>query len=273
MVHYVGASVVGLIRPKSHRRYGNRRGKRGSPQNPKNCWLNDLIEGASLDYEIVVLEEVPEPNVRDPSPCWKNHARNPSRINEAERWWIALGRAFGWPLTNDTDGGEGTRGRKHREDACKVIGEKQARSWAVPGAREVKIAALKRANNAPEVLAANRARALKQFAEKGHPSLGSKYSDEARANVAAGALRRWTTPEALEFMRGPGNPSRSPEARAKISAARKAIIHPPPPHGTMRAYNYAIRRRAAGVENCGPCDLCMDASATYARNRRHAKKK
>jgi hypothetical protein len=27
-------------------------------------------------------------------------------LNTAERWWIAFGRACGWPLTNSTDGGQ-----------------------------------------------------------------------------------------------------------------------------------------------------------------------
>jgi hypothetical protein len=42
-----------------------------------------------LDYEITVLEAV----------------HDALKLEEAERWWIAFGRACGWPLTNIRDGG------------------------------------------------------------------------------------------------------------------------------------------------------------------------
>jgi hypothetical protein len=42
-----------------------------------------------MDYEITVLETV----------------RDATELADAERWWIAFGRACGWPLTNLTSGG------------------------------------------------------------------------------------------------------------------------------------------------------------------------
>lgn len=48
---------------------------------------------AGMDYEIAILEN-----------------GTPESLSTQERWWIAFGRGCGWPLTNLTDGGEGTPG-------------------------------------------------------------------------------------------------------------------------------------------------------------------
>lgn len=49
-----------------------------------------------------------------------------------EQWWIAYGRFLGWPLTNLTDGGEGTLGREFSDETKRKIGEsnKGNRKWA-----------------------------------------------------------------------------------------------------------------------------------------------
>lgn len=70
-----------MRRPREHRRPS-------CPDTYCRRWVRTL-QRIGLDYEIVVLE-----NVRP----WEDLA-------DKERWWIAYGRASGWPLTNLTDGG------------------------------------------------------------------------------------------------------------------------------------------------------------------------
>jgi hypothetical protein len=80
LIFYIGLSSSALHRPKQHRRRSN-----------SGC--RDVVhelQKLGLDYEIAVLEEV----------------RAESELPATERWWIAYGRACGWPLTNCTRGGE-----------------------------------------------------------------------------------------------------------------------------------------------------------------------
>lgn len=81
LIRYVGLSSSGLQRPKAHRR-------RSCPDSYCRRWVRSL-QSLGLDYEIVVLEVVD----------------NVSRLDKAERWWIAFGLALGWPLTNCMLGG------------------------------------------------------------------------------------------------------------------------------------------------------------------------
>lgn len=85
MIRYVGLSATGMRRPKSHRNQRN-----SSVDTYCARWVRNLIQ-SGLEYEIAVLEECG---------CV-------DQLPQAERWWIAYGRASGWPLTNLTDGGEG----------------------------------------------------------------------------------------------------------------------------------------------------------------------
>lgn len=81
LIRYVGLSSSGMKRPKNHR-------KQSCPDTYCRRWVRAL-QREGLDFEIVVLEIV----------------REETELAEAERWWIAFGRACGWPLTNCTAGG------------------------------------------------------------------------------------------------------------------------------------------------------------------------
>src|SRR5262249_51970531 len=76
-------------------------------------WIADL-KSAGLHYEITILEAVDAPKAPSMR-CWWWTGANVTSLNDAERWWIAFGRASGWPLTNATDGGEGMSGYIHKE--------------------------------------------------------------------------------------------------------------------------------------------------------------
>lgn len=110
LVRYVGSSTRGLRRPRQH----------GEPyrlrtHNHKNAWIKSL-HAFGLDYEIVILEETSSREV----------------LPALERFWIAYGRACGWPLTNLTDGGEGTLGVERSAEtrermAAALRGKKRSR--------------------------------------------------------------------------------------------------------------------------------------------------
>lgn len=111
LVHYVGKSSSGLNEPRS---YAARSAARRSSRRRVYEWVREMREDGCM-FEIVVLEKITDP--RAPSTaCWWTRFRNPTALSDAERWWIAYGRATGWPLTNATEGGEGTVGFRHTEE-------------------------------------------------------------------------------------------------------------------------------------------------------------
>ena len=81
LIRYVGLSSTGLKRPRCHRRPS-------CADTYCRRWVREL-QRAGLDYEITILEVVD----------------SATKLAETERWWIAFGRACGWPLTNLTEGG------------------------------------------------------------------------------------------------------------------------------------------------------------------------
>ena len=101
MVFYIGKTERGLSRTKQHR------------HEKKNKALRAVIaalQKAGLTYEVIVLDRTDEP--RTPRVvCWWNRDRDQTHLADLERWWIAMGRAMEWPLTNQTDGGEGAPNR------------------------------------------------------------------------------------------------------------------------------------------------------------------
>lgn len=96
LVFYVGQSSRGMVRPNQHR--------------PKG-WV----------FEIAILDVVDLPSSPCASMCpWLPANRNPTLLNELERYWIALGRALGWPLVNKTDGGDGMLVRSSPKTLAKM---------------------------------------------------------------------------------------------------------------------------------------------------------
>jgi hypothetical protein len=163
LVRYVGYSSTGVRRPRQHRSAFELR-----KRTHKTAWIKSLL-AEGLEYTIVVLEEV---SSRD-------------TLADAERFWIAFGRACGWPLTNLTDGGEGllnpsdeTRakmrtsnlGQKRHARVGQAIGAaNRQRVWTIESRRKLGAAHLGR-KRPPEtgakISAAKRARDAKARAEK-----------------------------------------------------------------------------------------------------------
>lgn len=205
LIRYIGKSVNGLYRPRCHKSSAHLKEK-----TYKNNWIKQLIyEG--LSYDIVVLEDTSR-----------------EEIVQAERWWIAYGRALGWPLTNLTDGGEGPLGRKiSEEQRARLCGPDN------PGKTpQSRASASERA----------RKRNLERFStEQGRKEHGVKVSarmstQEARARQSALTRERLSTDEARKLhgerisagmqaanckarSSGENNPAKRPEVRAKMVAA------------------------------------------------------
>ncbi len=200
LVRYVGKSAVGFRRPKSHRRPSTL-----GTHTHKNHWVKSLFT-LGLDFTIVVLEEVA---LKD-------------ALDTAEIWWIAYGRACGWPLTNATDGGEGVsnpspeararmgfRGRKHTAATRALLAARRRSEMAL---------------RTPEQNRAHFARGPKQHSEETRAKIassgtGRKHTAETRAKISAANIARHARSPQTPWNLGKKH---TPETRAKISAARQA---------------------------------------------------
>lgn len=189
-VFYVGQSTRGMQRPRDHARKG---------------WT----------FEIAILETVLDPRAPTPSLCpWLPEGRNQTALHEAERWWIAYGRASGWPLRNKTDGGEGTRGVNRSPEQRARYADATRRQFADPEARARFCEAQR---NKPPM-------SIEARAKVSAAGRGRRDSDAARANKSAAQRRRAEDPVvrarllAMVHDRGPPGP----EARVRMSAAAKA---------------------------------------------------
>jgi hypothetical protein len=110
LIHYIGLSSQGMKRPREHRR-------KTCPNSHCGRWIRTLRR-KGLDYYIAILEEVSDP----------------SMLAESERWWIAYGKCCGWPLTNQTNGGElylseEVKLRRFKKRVCGYEREEQALNY------------------------------------------------------------------------------------------------------------------------------------------------
>lgn len=127
LIRYIGKSIRPLQRLANH--------LNDSGKCHRTHWLNELKK-LGLKPEIVYLERI------EGGWPWQ----------ESEKFWIAYGRKHGWPLTNNTDGGDGVsglhedakakmrehgwwRGRKHTEETKRKIAEKSRGRMASPERR------------------------------------------------------------------------------------------------------------------------------------------
>lgn len=85
LIRYVGKSCTGMRRPSRHRNLAP-----NSVGPYCENWIRGLL-ASGLDYEVTVLDV----------------ATDKTALSRLEQFWIAYGRALGWPLTNLTDGGDG----------------------------------------------------------------------------------------------------------------------------------------------------------------------
>lgn len=158
LVRYVGKSTSGLNRPRSH-------GQRAhvAKRTHVACWIRGL-QRRGLVFQIAVLEYA-EAHVLD----------------SAERWWIAYGRASGWPLANHTDGGEGSPGWRASPETRKRMSLAARGKPKSADTRARMSAAAKGKPKSPAMRDKMRAIALAR------PPMG----DLTRAKCARAGRRRW----------------------------------------------------------------------------------
>jgi hypothetical protein len=131
-LRYVGRSSVGSLEPRAHI-YNARGGKRGCPY----CYnMLRALFARGLTPVIEVIEALPDDATDD-------------LLDERERWWIALGRAWGCRLTNMTNGGGGLRGYRHTDE----MRERSRARCARPEVKAKMSATARTAQSRPEVRA------------------------------------------------------------------------------------------------------------------------
>lgn len=177
---------------------------------PKARWIRALL-AAGVRYGVRVLEDVSDPKA----------------INEAEIWWIAYGKAHGWPLTNSTAGGDGlngvteemrkamserAKGRRHTDASKEKLRQGKI---GKPRPQWVKDK-IKLACNKPEAVAKMRA-----------ATKGRVFTEEHRARLSEAHKGAIPSPEARARMSAAHRGRRhTEEAKAKISAGKKGKPRP-----------------------------------------------
>lgn len=102
-LRYIGKSSYGLKRPRSEH-YRVMKGYEG--QGYRQNWIRSL-DADGITYRIEVIQQFSESDI----------------LYDAERFWILYFRRMGCPLTNLTDGGEGTAGYRHTDEHKRKMSE------------------------------------------------------------------------------------------------------------------------------------------------------
>lgn len=205
MIYYVGKSSTGAKRPRRSHAHGRCKG-----------WLREL-QSVGLTPCVIFLEEVDSQGRADL--CWWWVGRKSSPLNDAERWWIAYGRALGWPLTNVKDGGEGGKGLRHTAAAKEAIGKasrnQRLADWKNPEYRQKITEAFRESKRSLE----SRARSSKQAkAQWENPDLAARMRENLRG--------AHTTPEFREKLRKI-SATRPIDYYDKMRAAKRARLQDP----------------------------------------------
>lgn len=193
LVRYIGRTSTGLSRPRSHGRPAVL--KRLSHLHSAR-WIRQL-QSSGLNYEIVVLEGF----------------TGPDQLSESEQWWILYGRGCGWPLTNATDGGEGTTGLKHTESSKSKM--RNARLNKRHSPETIAKIARNSANRSPATIEKLREAGRRNAALTVQSLEGRRKNSEGLKGVPKSPQHRASLSQALQ------GHIVSPETRAKISASLK----------------------------------------------------
>lgn len=185
MIRYIGLSSVGMRRPKMHLK----------GQGTTHCarWIRKL-KAAGHHCEIVVLDV----------------AQSADGLPKLEQWWIAFGRACGWPLTNMTDGGDGAI-NPLPETRAKISSHMKERMGS-PAARTKASLIAKTTVWAPD-----RREQTIQLLREAHSSAETRalLAENARRQFASPEVRRAVGERSLAWYAIPGN-------REKTGAMSKA---------------------------------------------------
>lgn len=201
LTRYIGKSSTGMKRPRNHMLASKLRRDRSHKAN----WIRELL-AAGMVYGIVVIERV-------------NSAND---LDEAERRWIAYGRAQEWPLTNLTEGGDGPSEprpeavKEKIRTACRNPEARKKMSDANKGRIRTAVHQEKIAAASRGLIRSNEIRAKMSAARKGRV-----VSAETRAKLSAGKLGK-PRPDLAAW-------SQSPEGRAHLTKLQEMARGRPRP--------------------------------------------
>lgn len=218
LIRYVGLSATGMRRPENRRLPSFKR-----DNDFTRAWLSELTD-LGLRFEIAVLQY-----------------STATSIKSDERWWIAFGRMCEWPLTNLTDGGEGSL-NIHPSTREKMSRLAKARVSSAPEA----FAAFIRSAHTPET-AAKKAASMRLVMTSEHRAKLSSQgkarmaNPEERAATAERTRQAWTPERRSKFC----TEFWTAERRAEASACFKENN---PRRGSSEANAAAISAMQAGYQ-------------------------
>ena len=201
VVRYIGKSTTGMRRPRQHLRPG----VLATDPTWKGRWLRQL-NAEGLRPLITVIEN-----------CTRDV------LSDREIFWIAEGRRRGWPLTNLTNGGDGTTGRVVSASQIEAIGAR-FRGKKLPLETRAKISAANTGKVQPFEQVEQRTRAVRAY--WADPANRSRRSELGRARYAA-------NPGAFAaFTRGR---TQTESTRQKLAASQTGKTHTAETRAKLRA--------------------------------------
>jgi hypothetical protein len=199
MVRYVGQSKNGLRRASDHGRESSL--KRDSSLH-KVRWIRQL-QKSGLGYTVVLLQEA-----------------TPDKIDNDERWWIAYGRACGWPLTNLNSGGR-NRFVFSAESLAKMSAARRGRPLSEEHRARIGAAGRGRKASKETIQRMREAQRVRIQFER-DSGIVRKISADGLARLVAANLGRKMPPESIEKTRAAHiGRKASLKARQNMSAAKK----------------------------------------------------
>lgn len=199
-IRYVGKSTSGLRRPREHFT------KRAlAERTHKANWIRSVVADGGVCLMVVL-----------------QRCTTTEELSEAERWWIAMGRAaLGARLTNSTDGGDGCSGReaspKLREHMRRLGVANRGR--VLTSEHRAKVGAAGRGRvfsttHRAGIAAANRQRPVL-------PETRAKMSAKALSRTATAAGRQHLASMCIKAVSVTRGVPKTPEHRAKLSVANR----------------------------------------------------
>ena len=242
LVRYVGKTARGLQRVRRHDK------KRTSDQTHCANWVRSL-QRLGLRHLWCVLDE-----------C------SFQKLSEQECWWIAYGRACGWPLTNHSEGGDGA-GVGHSVSAATRVKLSSAtkKQWQSPSHREhmQRVSERESSKRKLRMIGVNNPTHNPEVRNKLRTSSKQQMANPAaRTNLSRRATERFKDPVARASLGVAIKASMTPQRRAIISERTAARMSNPEVRANLSAKHKERMSRPGVLEN-----LREKARAQWARKR------
>lgn len=174
-IRYIGKTSI-----KPERRLTQHLYDSTTPKTRKDYWIRSL--GKTLP-ELHILEVCSD-----------------STWRELEAYWISLGRAIGWNLTNLTDGGDGCDGFKHHAETKEKLSEIARRRSITPAMLAGRRKSSDARRGKPGRKHSDETKRRMSITRKGRGK-GRKLSEEHRKKISVSNMGKKFSPETIEKMR------------------------------------------------------------------------